>query len=60
MKNLRTGIISDVRMLQHKARYSHPECPARVKAIIKMLKEEQYLTHEQIDYVEAYDRLVTD
>jgi hypothetical protein len=33
----KTGIINDLRMLNHKSKKKHPECPARVKAIMKML-----------------------
>lgn len=37
MKGGKIGIISDLRMLDHRSKPRHPESPARVKAILKML-----------------------
>ncbi len=46
--NNKTGIINDSRMLLHKAKRKHPECPQRVKEIMKVMKESGYLDHPKI------------
>jgi hypothetical protein len=38
MNSLKTGIITDLRMLKHKSKLKHPECPGRLKAILKYLE----------------------
>jgi acetoin utilization deacetylase AcuC-like enzyme len=55
----KTGIINDLRMLNHKSKRKHPENPARVKAIMKMLEDKHYLSHPRVDYIDNYDRLAT-
>ena len=54
MKGLKTGIISDARMLDHKSKKKHPESPARLKTILEMLDNTSYLTHQRIEYVSTY------
>jgi hypothetical protein len=39
MELLKTGVIYDPRMLDHKARRKHPETPQRIKVIINILEE---------------------
>lgn len=60
MRIAKTGIISDLRMLDHRSKPRHPESPARVKAILKMLQEKGLLAHPRVDYVSKYDRTATD
>ena len=57
MELLKTGVIYDPRMLDHKARRKHPETPQRIKVIIKILEEKQVLTHFKIDYIPSVHRL---
>lgn len=37
MESLKTGLVYDPRMLDHKARRKHPETPQRIKVIINIL-----------------------
>jgi acetoin utilization deacetylase AcuC-like enzyme len=60
IKGGKIGIISDLRMLDHRAKPRHPESPARVKAILKMLQTQKLLDHPRVDYISKYDRAATD
>ncbi len=56
----KTGIVYDAQMLNHKSRRKHPESPARVETIMKMLQEKYYLTHPKVDYRNSIQRFATD
>ena len=48
MEILKTGIVYDPRMLDHKARRKHPETPHRIKVIMDVLEENKILSHLKI------------
>lgn len=59
MKPTTTGIVNDERMLLHKSKKRHPESPRRVIEIMKTLKGSGYMEDPRVDFVDHYDRKVT-
>lgn len=60
MKTVKTGILTDLRMLNHKSKKNHPESPQRLSTILALLEDKKLLAHERIEYLPTYERFAND